>query len=93
MSNRNYETQILDAIQMVVDNAVSKASYDKTIQATISKCVDEAMGKYIVKYQNSSFYAYSYNRDVTYSNGTLVYVLVPGNDMGHLHEFRYAHTY
>lgn len=81
MSSGNYEIQILDAIQMIVDNAVSKADFDKTIQGTISRCVDPTIGKYIVKYQNSSFYAYSSNIDTTYSVGTLVYILVPGNDM------------
>ena len=81
MSSGNYETQILDAIQMLVDNAVSKAEYDRTIQGTISRCVDATIGKYIVKYQNRSFYAYSYNTDVAYPAGTSVYVLVPGNDM------------
>lgn len=81
MSSGNYEIQILDAIQMIVDNAVSKADFDKTIQGTVSRCVDPTIGKYIVKYQNSSFYAYSSNIDTTYSVGTLVYVLVPGNDM------------
>ena len=81
MSNGNYETQILDTIQMLVDNAVSKANFDRTIQGTISRCVDATIGKYIVKYQNSSFYAYSYNTDIVYAAGTSVYVLVPENDM------------
>lgn len=81
MSNRNYESQILDAIQILVDDAVSKAEYDRTIKATISRCVDPTIGKYIIKYQDSSFYAYSYNTENTYSAGTSVYVLIPGNDM------------
>lgn len=81
MSSKNYETQILDAIQMLVDKTVSKAEFDKTIKATISRCVDATIGKYVVKYQDSSFYAYSYNTDNTYSAGTAVYVLIPGNDM------------
>lgn len=81
MSSRNYESQILDAIQLLVDSAVSKAEFDKTIKATISRCVDATIGKYVIKYQNSSFYAYSTNTDTTYSAGTAVYVLIPGNDM------------
>ena len=81
MSSGNYETQILDTIQMLVDNAINKADFDKTIQGTISRCVDPTIGKYIVRYQNSSFYAYSYNTDVIYPAKTSVYVLVPGNDM------------
>lgn len=81
MSSRNYETQILDTIQMLVDNAVSKAEFDKTIKATISRCIDATIGKYVVKYQDSSFYAYSYNTENIYTAGTAVYVLIPGNDM------------
>ena len=30
-----YENQILDAIETIVNNAVDKAGYDKTIQAKI----------------------------------------------------------
>ena len=81
MSSGNYESQILEAIQILVNDAVSKADYDKTIQGTISRCVDATIGKYIVRYQDSSFYAYSSNTDTTYPSGTAVYVLVPGNDM------------
>lgn len=79
--NNNYENKILDAIQTLVDNAVTKAGYDKTIKAVISKCVNESTGKYVVRYQDSSFYAYSNDLDSIYSGGTPVYVLVPGNDM------------
>lgn len=81
MSSNNYENQILEAIQMVVDNAVKKANYDKTIKGTISRCVDATIGKYIVKYQNSSFYAFTNSAEMQFSAGTNVYILVPGNDM------------
>ena len=47
-----YEKNILDAIQILVDNAISKAGFDKTVQGTISKCVDEKNGKYVVIYQD-----------------------------------------
>lgn len=76
-----YEKKILDAIQMLVDNAVDKASFDKTIKGTISKCVDRQNGKYVVIYQDSSFYAYSNDTSQVYNAGTPVYVLVPRNDM------------
>lgn len=76
-----YEKKILDAIQMLVDNAVDKASFDKTIKGTISKCVDKQNGKYVVIYQDSSFYAYSNDTSQVYNAGTPVYVLVPRNDM------------
>lgn len=77
----NYENNILDAIQTIVDHAVGNAGYDRTIKATIRKCEDSALGKYLVQYQNSTFNAYSNDKDAFYPSGTYVYVLVPGNDM------------
>ena len=75
-----YEKKILDAIQLLVDNAIDKASYDKTIKCVVSKCVDEKNGKYVVVYQDSSFYAYSNDTTQKYNTGVPVYVLIPGND-------------
>lgn len=80
MNNGNYESKILDAIQIVVNNAISKAQYDRTIQATVVRCEDETIGDYVVQYQDSTFHAYSYNTDVTYVKGSTVYVLVPCGD-------------
>lgn len=81
MKESMYEKKILDAIQTLVDNAIDKASFDKTIKCIISKCIDEKNGKYVVIYQDSSFYAYSNDTTQIYNAGTPVYVLVPGNDM------------
>lgn len=80
MISTDYENQLINAIQTIVDSAVAHADFDKTIKATIISCVDEATGKYKVKYQDSTFYAYSNNLDSNYFKGTSVYVLVPGND-------------
>lgn len=80
MISTDYENQLINAIQTIVDSAVAHADFDKTIKATIISCVDEATGKYKVKYQDSTFYAYSNNLDSNYFKGTNVYVLVPGND-------------
>lgn len=51
----NYENKILDAIETVVNNAVSNAGYDRTIQAKIISCIDPTIGKYKVQYQDSTF--------------------------------------
>lgn len=75
------EKNICEAIDIIVQKAVSEAQYDKTIQGTIIKCVDIERGKYSVRYQDSIFYAYSNNSETTYLNGTNVYILIPGNDM------------
>lgn len=76
-----YEKKILDAIQILVDNSLDKASFNKTIRGIISKCIDEKTGKYVVIYQDSSFYAYSNDLNQIYSAGTPVYILIPNNDM------------
>ncbi len=81
MSENNYEDKILEAIQLVVDNAISTADFDKTIQCTVKRVEDATIGKYVLTYQNSTFYAYSTNTDTSYTVGTEVYVVVPGNDM------------
>ena len=75
------ETNICQAIDIIVQRAIDQANYDKTIQATIISCVDSTIGKYKVRYQDSTFYAYSGSSDVTYTNGSNVYILIPGNDM------------
>jgi len=76
----NYEEKILDAIEQIVDNAVANADYDRTVKATIVSCIDQTIGKFKVKYQDSTFYAYTTSSEVTYTAGTEVYVLIPGND-------------
>lgn len=73
--------KILDAIELLANNSVQKAGYDKTIQAQILSCEDQMVGKYRCKYQDAIFYAYTNNPDIRLSKGTLVYILVPGNDM------------
>lgn len=79
--NTSYENQICEAIEYIVDHAIARADFDKTIKATIVSCIDETIGQYKVKYQNSTFHAYSNSTEVTYSSGTDVYILIPGNDM------------
>lgn len=78
----SYEEKLCEAMEYIAEKAVQNASYDKTIQATIIRCEDELLGQYKVRYQDSTFYAYAANTEITYSANTLVYILVPGNDMG-----------
>ena len=76
----NIEQSICDAIEVITNNAISKAGFDRTIQATIVACMNEATGKYKIKYQDSLLYAYSADVEKRYSKGNRVYILVPGND-------------
>ena len=80
MNSTNYENQILNAIETVVNNAVNNAGYDKTIQAVILENIDSSIGKYKVKYQDSELEVFSNNPDIIYPIGTMVNILVPGND-------------
>ena len=73
------ENNICDAINILVNKAISDVKLDKTVLATIEECVDEGAQKYRVKYQDSSFYAYSIG-DQKYSKRKQVYVLIPSND-------------
>lgn len=77
----NYEDNILEAIETIVDNSIAKSNYDRTIQATIIKIVDKSLGQYNVKYQDSYFDAFSIDTTIEYVEGTNVYVLVPNGDM------------
>ena len=81
MSSKYYEDQLLNAIDTMVDSAVSRADYDKTIRAVVNKCIDQTTGRYEIKYQESIFEAVTNNTDIKYKDGTQVYILVPGNDM------------
>lgn len=81
MSSIKYENQILNAIETVVNNAVEKAGYDKTIKAQIIEKTNDSIGEYKVRYQDSVFFAYSNDINVNYIKNSLVYILVPNNDM------------
>lgn len=71
------ETSILNAIDVIVDRALETASFDKTVRAFIVECVDQSIGKYKVKYQDSVYYATTENTSSKLSKGAEVYLLVP----------------
>lgn len=75
-----YENNICQAVNILVDQAISGLQLDKTVLGTIQSCVDVGMGKYRVKYQDSVFTAYSQS-NTKYKSGTKVYVLIPSNDI------------
>lgn len=77
----NIAEQICEAVDIIVSQKIAKAGYDRTIQATVLSCEDSIIGKYRVKFQNSSFIAYAANPSIRYQKDSLVYILIPGNDM------------
>lgn len=76
----SYEDKILDAVETIVDDKIAKANYDITISCTIVECVDPTIASFKVKYQDATFIAYATNSETSYSKGTDVWVLVPGNN-------------
>ena len=71
---------VIDAIEIITDQKLNSAKFDRTIQATILSYTSNTKGEYICRYQDSKFLAYAPNPDVIYSENALVYVLIPGND-------------
>lgn len=73
------EQQICDAIDVLISKRVANLQFDKTVRATIKSIEDASIGKYLVQYQDSSFYAYS-DPDKSYKVGAQVYVEIPSSD-------------
>lgn len=73
--------KVLDAIEILTNSSISKANYDRTIQAQVLSCEDASIGEYRCRYQDSTIYAYSNNLQTSYNKGDYVYILVPSNDM------------
>ena len=76
----SYENKILEAIEIIANQKIDEADFNKTVQATIIKMVDAASAHYLVKYQDSRFDAFAVNKTKQYQDGQNVYVLFPGND-------------
>lgn len=72
---------LLQAIDTIVNNAVSKLEYDKTIQAEIYGIVNLDTGEYKVKYSGNIVSAFSTDIKKTYKIGDFVYIIIPEGDL------------
>ncbi len=81
MDTLQLQNNICQTIDIIVQNAIKNAGFDRTIQAIVKECTDESIGQYKVSYQDSIFYAYAPNPEDKYSAGTGVYILIQNNDM------------
>lgn len=79
-NNDNIAEYICDAIEILTEKYISAAPFDKTIKATIISCTSESKGEYKCKHQDAQIIAYA-SEGATYTEGTMVYILVPRNDM------------
>lgn len=71
---------VIQAVQILTDNAISQLKYDKTVQAEIYSVVDLNTGEYKVRYNGNIFSAYSEDTSKTYEEEDQVYVKVPEGD-------------
>lgn len=71
---------VLQAVDILVNDAVSKLEYDKTIKAEIYSIANLDSGEYKVRYAGNIFSAYASDLESKYKVGDIVYVMVPEGD-------------
>ena len=76
----DYAQGTCDAIEILVNSALSKAKFDRTIQASIVECIDEEKNIYKIRQQDATYNATAANPGIIYKPGTTVYILIPEND-------------
>lgn len=81
MESNKIIKNILDSYEIINDKKINNANFDKTIQGTIIDCKDPSIGRYLVRYQDSTIEAYSVSPSVDYPKGNLVYISVPQGNM------------
>lgn len=75
----NLQDTILQAVDTIVANRVSKLATDKTVTATIAGCTNALTREYLVSYNGGTMKAYA-QEGATYTTNQTVYVLVPEGD-------------
>lgn len=69
------------ASEIIVASKLAELKFDKTIQAKIVQCADESLGKYKIKYQDTTTYAYAIDSSIKYKNNISVYVSIQEGDI------------
>ena len=81
MESNEIKKALLDSYEILNNKKINDANFDKTIQGTIIDCKDPSIGRYLIRYQDSTIEAYSISPSVNYPKGNLVYISVPQGDM------------
>lgn len=81
MESNEIKKALLDSYEILNDKKINDANFDKTIQGTIIDCKDPSIGRYLIRYQDSTIEAYSISPSVNYPKGNLVYISVPQGNM------------
>lgn len=75
-----YEQKMIEAMSILVNGAIQKLKFDKSIQAEIFQIVNPEIAEYKVKYAGNIFTAYSNDLNYKYKVGDTVWVKVPEGD-------------
>lgn len=75
----NIQDNVLKAIDTLVTNRISQIATDKTVTATVAGCVNSLNREYLVSYNGGKLKAFA-QEGATYSQGQMVYVLIPEGD-------------
>lgn len=76
----NISDQLLQAIEIVADEKISKLRYDKTVQAKVYSIINIDIGEYKVRYNGNIFTAYASDISKKYKIDEAVYVNIPEGD-------------
>lgn len=81
MESNEIKKAFLDSYEILNNKKINDANFDKTIQGTIIDCKDPSIGRYLIRYQDSTIEAYSVSPSIDYPKGNLVYISVPQGNM------------
>lgn len=70
---------LFQSIDTIVNARIANLPFDQTLECEIIKVDEKEKNKYLIKYQASTFSAYSQN-NVVYEPGDIVYVQIPQGD-------------
>lgn len=79
MSVKELQDSLVKALDIISGSAASSVDADRTVQASVVRQMTDEPGKWLVKYDGGTMYAYDDNSR-TYSENDSVYVLVPRGD-------------
>ena len=71
----SYENKILETVEIIANQKIDEADFNKTVQATIIKMIDAASAHYLVKYQDSRFDAFAVNKTKQYQDGQMLCII------------------
>lgn len=71
---------VFEAINVIAEQQINNAGFDKTIQGQIVRCVDATIGAYDVKVPGDVYRAYSIVKGIEYAENSNVTILIPGGN-------------